>query len=90
LSSYDVTNLLLVLQYEIAAVVDNAVRQYKEETEVGEQSPQGIVDAIRTGIKEQMSKLIQKMNKLTAVANPNFGSEWLKEVASNSRDTFRS
>jgi len=58
--------------------------QYKGETEDDKQSPQGILDAIRAGIKDQTSKLIQKMNKLTGVTNPTDGSEWLKEVAPNS------
>ena len=68
------------VQFEIAAAADIAVRLYKEETPLEDQDVEGALAAMRMGAKEKTSKLIQKLGKLTAVANPNLGSEWLKEV----------
>jgi hypothetical protein len=45
-----------------------------------DQSEEGVLAAMRLGTKEKTSRLIQKMGKLTAVANPNLGVDWLSEV----------
>ena len=77
---HSIANVYIVVQYEIAAAADVAVRLYKEETLEDDQSQEGILVAMRLGTKEKTTKLIQKLGKLTAVANPNLGSEWLQEV----------
>jgi len=69
-----------MLQYEIASTADIGVRLYKEETLAEDQSEEGILATMRLGTKEKTSKLIQKLGKLTAVANPNLRNEWLQEV----------
>ena len=70
------------VQYEISAAADTAARVYKEETAEDEQSLDGICEAMRIGSKEKTSRLMQKMGKLVAVANPSLGNEWLQEVCS--------
>jgi hypothetical protein len=68
------------LQYEIAAAADLAVRLYREETPEDLQTEAGVLAAMRLGTKEKTTRLVQKLGKLTAVANPNLGIEWLQEV----------
>jgi len=72
---YDVSDFLIFVQFEIAAAADTAVRKYKEDTDEKNQSQEGILTAMRLAAKDQTSKLIQKLGKLTAVANPNLGSD---------------
>jgi len=61
-------------------VADIAVRKYKEDMEKKDQSQEGVLTTMRLATKDQTSKLIQKLGKLTVFANPNLGSDWLKEV----------
>jgi len=72
---YDVSDFLISVQFEIAAAADIAVRKYKEDTDEKDQSQEGILTTMRLAAKDLTSKLIQKTNKLTAVANPNLESD---------------
>jgi len=77
---YDVSDFLIYVQFEIAAAADTAVWKYKEDMDEKNQSQEGILTAMRSAAKDLTSKLTQKLGKLTAVANPNLGSDWLKEI----------
>ncbi len=44
------------------------------------QTEEGILAAMRHGTKEKTVGLMKKLGKLTTVANPNLGTEWLDEV----------
>jgi hypothetical protein len=82
LSIGDISNLNVVgfLQQEIAQAADVAVRFYTEVTPFDEKSDQGLADAMRLGAKDRATKLIAKMGKLLAMANPTHGQTFLQEV----------
>jgi len=69
-----------LLQYEIATTVDIAVRLYREDTAEEDQTNDGVLAAMRLGTLEKTSLLMKKLGKLTTVANPALGKEWLDEV----------
>lgn len=68
------------MQQEIAAAGDTAVLVYREETKPEDVTPEGVTAAMKLGIKEKTSKLVTKLGKMTAVANPAHGPEFLQEV----------
>jgi len=45
-----------------------------------EKSNEGVANAMRVGAREKVTKLIAKMGKLLAVANPVHGPGFLEEV----------
>lgn len=67
-------------QQEIAAAGDVALLVYREDTSHDEISREGLASAMKQGIKDKTMKLITKLGKLTAVANPALGDEFLQEV----------
>ena len=69
-----------LFQQEIAAAGDLAVLVYREETKPEDVTREGIAAAMKMGIKEKTTKLIVKLGKMTAVANPAHGPEFLQEV----------
>lgn len=68
------------MQQEISNAADASVRKYNEVTPPEERSTEGVANAMRSGAKERASKLISKMGKLLAVANPAHGPGLLEEV----------
>jgi len=68
------------LQQEISNAADDAARRYMEITPVEEKSHQGVANAMRVGVKEKIAKLVVKMGKLLAVANPVHGPAFLEKV----------
>jgi len=68
------------MQQEISNAADAFVRKYNEVTPLEEKSTEGVANAMRFGTKEKASKLISKMEKLLAVANPVHGPGFLEEV----------
>ena len=77
-----------LFQQDIAAAGDLAVLVYREETKPEDVTREGIAAAMKMGIKERTSKLIVKLGKMTAVANPAHGPEFLQEVYINSFLSF--
>jgi hypothetical protein len=69
-----------LFQQEIAAAGDSAMLVYREETKPDDVTREGIAAAMKLGIKERTSKLMVKLGKMTAVANPAHGPEFLEEV----------
>ena len=69
-----------LFQQDIAAAGDLAVLVYREETKPEDVTREGIAAAMKMGIKDRTSKLIVKLGKMTAVANPAHGPEFLQEV----------
>jgi hypothetical protein len=68
-------------QHKIAAAGDLAVRAYHEAMALeGDVSPRDEVKAMRVGIKEKSLALRQKLGKLTTVANPELGDQFLAHV----------
>jgi len=61
-------------------VVDDAAHKYIEITSFEEKSNEGVANAMRVGAREKVTKLIAKMEKLLAVANPVHGPGFLEEV----------
>jgi hypothetical protein len=53
---------------------------YREETKQEDVTCEGIAAAMKQGIKEKTTKLMVKLGKMTAVANPAHGPELLEEV----------
>jgi hypothetical protein len=79
-------NILLfgtLFQQDIAAAGDLAVLVYREETKPEDVTQEGIAAAMKMGIKERTSKLIIKLGKMTPMANPAHGPEFLQEVLIN-------
>jgi hypothetical protein len=68
------------LQQDIAAVADEAARKYKEETRHEDLTDGGPTAAMLEAVKVKTQNLVSKISKLTAVANPALGSEFLDEV----------
>jgi len=68
------------MQQEISNATDASVRKYNEVTPFEEKNTEGVANAMRFGEKERASKLISKMGKLLAVANPAHGPGFLEEV----------
>ncbi len=68
------------MQQEIVQVADAAIRVYTEVTPFNEKSDQGVVNAMRVVAKDKATKLISKMGKLLAIANPAHGPVFLEEV----------
>jgi hypothetical protein len=65
-------------QHEIVDVGDLAVRAYHKAMALeGDVSPGDEAKAMRAGIKEKSLALRQKLGKLTAVANPELGDQFL-------------
>lgn len=71
---------MILLQQEIAAAGDTAVFVYREQTSPEDVTQEGIATAMKQGIKDKTSKLMLKLGKMTAVANPVHGPEFLEEV----------
>ncbi len=69
-----------IFQQEIAQAADATVRKFNEVTPFEEKSDQGVANAMRVGAREKASKLIVKMGKLLAMANPIHGLGFLEEV----------
>jgi hypothetical protein len=69
-----------LLQHEIAATGDLAVRTYQEAMVEGDVSTGDEAKAMWAGIKEKSLALRQKLGKLTAVANPELGDKFLAHV----------
>jgi hypothetical protein len=67
-------------QHEIAAAGDLAVHTYQEAMVEGNVSPRDEAKAMRASIKEKSLALRQKLGKLSVVANPEFGDEFLAHV----------
>jgi hypothetical protein len=67
------------LQQDIVAVADEAARKY-EETRLEDLTDGGPTVAMLEAVKVKTQNLISKLSKLTAVANPTLGSEFLDEV----------
>ena len=65
---------------DISAAGDLAVLVYREETKPEDVTREGIAAAMKMGIKDRTSKLIVKLGKMTPVANPAHGPEFLQEV----------
>ncbi len=74
---------MVCIQQEIAAARDAAVLVYREETKPEDVTREGIAAAMKQGIKEKTTKLMIKLGKMTAVANPAQGPEFLAEVYCN-------
>jgi hypothetical protein len=74
---------VVCIQQEIAAAGDTAVLVYREETKPEDVTREGIAAAMKQGIKEKTTKLMIKLGKMTAVANPAQGPEFLGEVYCN-------
>jgi hypothetical protein len=53
---------------------------YRKETKLEDVTREGVAAAMKMGIKEKTTKLIVKLGKMTAVANPANGPEFLPEV----------
>jgi len=53
---------------------------YKEDTVEEDQTDDGVLVAMRLGTSKKRSHLMKKLGKLTVVANPSLGKEWLDEV----------
>jgi len=68
------------MKQKITQAVDVAVRKYNEVTPSKEKSDQGVANTKRLGAKERSMKLILKMKKLLALANPAHGAGFLEEV----------
>ena len=68
------------MQQEISQAADAAVRRYVEATRETGRTPEGAAQAMREGAMERKKALTSKMFKLLAVANPNNGMGFLKEV----------
>ncbi len=77
---YDMFLIEDCLQQEIAAAGDAAVLVYREETKPEDVTREGIAAAMKLGIKDKTTKLMVKLGKMTAVANPAHGPELLEEV----------
>jgi hypothetical protein len=68
-------------QYEIAATRDLVIRAYHEAMALeGDVSPGDEAKAMRARIKEKSLALRQKLRKLTAIANPKLGDQFLAQV----------
>jgi len=68
------------VKQKIAQAADVAVRKYNEVTLLEEKSDEGVANALRVGANERSMKLITKLSKLLAIANPIHGSDFLEEV----------
>jgi len=69
-----------LLQQEISNAADDTTRKYTKITPFEEKSNEGVANAMRVGAREKVAKLIAKMEKLLAVANPIHGPGFLEEV----------
>jgi hypothetical protein len=67
-------------QHEIAAAEDLVVRTYQEAMVEGDVSPGDEAKAMWAGIKDKSLALRQKLEKLTAVANPELGDKFLAHM----------
>jgi hypothetical protein len=78
----DSTNALIfsLLQQDIAVVADEAARKYKEETRLEDLTDGGPTTAMLEAVKGKTHNLVSRLSKLTTVANPALGSEFLEEV----------
>lgn len=56
------------------------MRRYNDTTPEDEKRPEAAAHAMKVGAKERTAKLVVKMHKLLAVANPANGEPFLKEV----------
>jgi hypothetical protein len=77
-----------VLQQDISAAADVAVRKYKEDTGCDAVTKAGIEAAMRTSIRDSTEKYYKKLSKIVAVANPALGRDWLLEVCSNREASY--
>jgi hypothetical protein len=59
---------------------DVAARLHREQTHPDDISAASIAAAMRAAIKEKTAKMMMKLGKMVAVANPALGEEFLKEV----------
>ncbi len=78
--TYEIFELVFCMQQEIIAAGDAAVLVYREETSTEDVTPEGVAAAMKQGIKDRTTKLMIKLGKMTAVANPAHGPEFLEEV----------
>jgi hypothetical protein len=74
--------MFLLLQQDIAAVVDEATRKYKD-TRPEDLTNGGPTIAMLEAVKVKIQNLVSRLSKLTAVANPTLGPEFLEEVNIN-------
>jgi len=71
-----------VIQQDIAAAADAAVRKYYEDTTEEEKTEAGVTTVMRISTKDATDKLYKKLSKIVSIANPALGDEWLQEVKS--------
>jgi hypothetical protein len=67
-------------QQDIAAVADEAAQKYKEDTAPEALTEGGPTAAMLEAVKVKTQNLVSRLSKLTAVANPTLGREFLEEV----------
>jgi hypothetical protein len=79
---------VIPIQQEIAAAGDATVLVYREETSPEDVTRDGIAPAMKQGIKDKTAKLMIKLGKMTAVANPTLGPEFLEEVGAGNFNCF--
>lgn len=71
-----------MLQQEILAASEVAVRKYKEDTAPVDVTAVGVAAIMRSSIKESTDNYKKKLSKIVSVANPALGPDWLHEVSS--------
>jgi hypothetical protein len=79
---------VIPIQQEIAAAGDATVLVYREETSPEDVTQDGIAVAMKQGIKDKTAKLMIKLGKMTAMANPTLGPEFLEEVSKHKFNCF--
>jgi hypothetical protein len=67
-------------QQDITVVADEAARKYKEDTGPKALTEGGPIAAMLEAVKAKTQNLVSRLSKLTAVANPTFGPNFLEEV----------
>jgi hypothetical protein len=71
------------LQQEIVEASDDAATKYYDETPKEERSDTEVTAVMRAAAKTKRHSFRGQFSKYTAVANPKFGDEFLKEVGAS-------
>jgi hypothetical protein len=74
------TLIFSLYQQDIAAVANEAARKYKEDTAPDALIEGGPTTAMLEAVKVKTQNLVSRLSKLTAVANPVLGPEFLEDV----------
>jgi hypothetical protein len=72
---------LIRLQQEILEASDDASRKYYEETPEKDRTGSGVTEVLKAAAKFKHQSFKAQFSKLTAVANPKFGDDFMDEVS---------